>query len=189
MQQITRLLLLYCLIVTSGWAQARPKEAGPAPSASEATAPTAEETARAAKFFAAQQRLHATDAKIKLAADTARVKREETRTKAAAGAALRRQGRPKNLDERKAHAEAREAEIDAEVQAEMAQIALEEAVLEQVLKDEPDLAGLVAAQRQEIAARKKMLAIRANSAGRLELDPEEAASRPIPPAAADADKK
>jgi|GEM_PF-5806478 len=177
MRLVTKLLLLNCLLVSLAWPQAQPADRKPA----EPAAPSAEDAARAAKFFAAQQRLHASDARIKRAADTVRTVRENARAKLAAGAALRREAPAKNAVERQTRAQAREEEIDAEVEAETAQIALEEAVLEQILKDEPDLAGLVAAQRQELGVRKKMLALRANNGGRLETDPEVLLKRQPPP--------
>lgn len=182
---IIRFLLLNFLLLSSAWPQAQPPAKKPEATVS---APSAEETARAAKFFAAQERLRANDTKIKRAAETARAAHETARTKTAAGATLRRQGQSKNLDERKDRAAAREAEIDAEVQAETAQVALEEAELDEILKEDASLADLIAERRTEIAARKKMLVIRANNAGRIELDPEEAASRPIPPEATAGDK-
>lgn len=160
-----KLVILNAVLAAVAWSQAKVKREDPTPAPARGS--VQDEAGKSAKLFAAQMRLRETDAKIKQADQAARLAREEAETTSSSAKAVLAKGKPKNVSEQKAAVDARRAAVEAEVRAETAQIALEEATLDQALKDDPSLADLVAAQRNDIAVRKKMLAIRAKGAADL----------------------
>ncbi len=117
---------------------------------------------RNAKFFAAQTKMLEGDKapEVKLKEKEARHVREEARAdREAADQVLRKS----NVSVEEKERQARKAAL-SECKAETAQIALEEAMLDKVLSDDPSMADIVESQRKEIVVRKRMLTLVTNSA-------------------------